>query len=231
MKRVFVMSIFLGVCGLVSQGLALPGNVWSEVKNNVAYVHSDDVYLNCCPDTVFETEYNLDTIDIFEIDLAINPCKCICYFDFTHEFSGLAAGSYLARVFTVYKSEDPVLSGATAFTISQEVGTSSVSNKMSECHNAGIGENPTKGLDVQLTSRSPLTVSYDLDQAGLVRIQVYDASGSLVRTLDEGFEDRGRHRVRWDAKTDAGLEVSRGVYFMRLETQGRVQSLPLVILR
>ena len=59
------------------------------------------------------------------------------------------------------------------------------------------------------------TVDFGLARAERVKIQIFDVSGRLVRTLaDRGFT-AGEHKLTWDGADNAGRQVSRGVYFVR----------------
>ena len=48
-----------------------------------------------------------------------------------------------------------------------------------------------------------------------------DVTGRRVRTLDLGFKERGLHRVRWDGTDEGGRPVAAGVYWLRLEHDGK----------
>jgi PKD repeat protein len=61
------------------------------------------------------------------------------------------------------------------------------------------------------------TVEYSLPSAGDVRLRVFDLRGSLIRTLVSQTQEAGIHGVDWRWRTDAGLPVSSGVYFIKLE--------------
>ena len=65
---------------------------------------------------------------------------------------------------------------------------------------------------------NPLTTIYfELPEAARVRLQVYDISGRLVRTLVNGDSmGAGRQDVMWNGKDDSGQQVSAGVYFYHL---------------
>ncbi len=60
-------------------------------------------------------------------------------------------------------------------------------------------------------------IEVTLDEAGPVRIGVYDVSGRRVRVLDAGVRGPGTHGVSWDGRDAAGVEVTSGVYFYRIE--------------
>lgn len=71
------------------------------------------------------------------------------------------------------------------------------------------------------------SITYDLPEGANVTVLVYDALGREVRILFEGYQDASSHRLSWDGKNDAGVDVSSGMYFYRLNavsTSGRVFS-------
>jgi hypothetical protein len=70
------------------------------------------------------------------------------------------------------------------------------------------------------------TISYRLTTTERVRLVIFDILGRELGTLVEGKQTPGEHIVRWDA---AG--VPAGVYFCRLETEGFVQTMRLVLAR
>jgi hypothetical protein len=71
------------------------------------------------------------------------------------------------------------------------------------------------------------TVIFRLGVPQEVEANVYDVSGRLVRTLQKGKMEAGVHDLRWDGRNEAGL-ARNGVYFVRLQTAGRVYSAKVV---
>lgn len=79
---------------------------------------------------------------------------------------------------------------------------------------------------------NPIThIRYDLPEAGLVDLRVYDLAGREVRTLAKGFEQAGEKSVVWNAKDNHGRSVSAGVYIYRLETKGQFESQKMILLK
>ncbi len=64
------------------------------------------------------------------------------------------------------------------------------------------------------------TISFALPTAGAVRLAVFDVSGRRVTTLLDGAQPAGAHHVVWDGRDAAGVSLSSGVYFYRLEAAG-----------
>ena len=59
-------------------------------------------------------------------------------------------------------------------------------------------------------------ISFTLPNETDVTLNVYDATGRLVKKLVNGHMERGRHVVRWDGTDSHGVKVSSGVYILRL---------------
>jgi hypothetical protein len=57
---------------------------------------------------------------------------------------------------------------------------------------------------------------YRLDRPGKVSLAIYDARGRLVRRLENGPREAGRHEVNWDGADANGRSVASGVYRVRL---------------
>jgi hypothetical protein len=62
------------------------------------------------------------------------------------------------------------------------------------------------------------TIACDLAAPSRVSLQVFDASGRLVRVLAAGQDlTAGHHELTWNGRDDAGRAVAGGVYFYRLD--------------
>ncbi|MEJ2722377.1 MAG: FlgD immunoglobulin-like domain containing protein [bacterium] len=79
---------------------------------------------------------------------------------------------------------------------------------------------------------NPTTViNYDLHIGGRVSLRVYDVKGRLVKTLVTDTKNAGRQTVTWDGTDNAGDRVGSGVYFYRLNAEGRVLTRKMVLLK
>lgn len=68
-----------------------------------------------------------------------------------------------------------------------------------------------------------VTLPFALAEAGPVRLTVYNLMGQQVRVLTDDWVEAGAHRVRWDGRTDMGVEAASGVYWAVLHCpNGRV---------
>lgn len=64
------------------------------------------------------------------------------------------------------------------------------------------------------------TVVFQMHQAGMAEIAVYDLRGSMVRVLQSGQIEAGRHEILWQGTDGDGRAVPSGLYFVRLRANG-----------
>ena len=81
-------------------------------------------------------------------------------------------------------------------------------------------------ISLQKTTRSPI-----LCEAKDFVTGIYDARGRLVRTLVDAIQPHGSHIQSWNGTNDNGIAVASGVYYVRLQSKGRVMTKKAVLLR
>ncbi|MBN2170986.1 MAG: hypothetical protein JW819_06690, partial [Candidatus Krumholzibacteriota bacterium] len=74
-------------------------------------------------------------------------------------------------------------------------------------------------------------IAFSLARGAECRLQVFDISGRLVRTLATGPFAPGDHRIAWNGRDERGHAVSSGVYFCRLQAGGQALSERVVLVR
>jgi hypothetical protein len=82
------------------------------------------------------------------------------------------------------------------------------------------GPNPTSG---------PVRLGYELAGTALARIDIYDGTGRLTKTLLEGQRQAGCYTATWDRKGSDGKAVPAGAYFCRLSAGSESRTLRLVL--
>ncbi len=68
------------------------------------------------------------------------------------------------------------------------------------------------GNNLQISQGAVSGGHYQLSRPGKVRIGIYDASGQLVRILDEGVKDTSKQKLVWDGKNQQGATLPDGAY-------------------
>ena len=79
-------------------------------------------------------------------------------------------------------------------------------------------------------------IPYHLSEGGRVSLSIYDAKGTLVRTLSLGYRSAGFYQNReraayWDGRNTLGERVASGVYFYQLVTPSFQQTRRMLILK
>jgi 1,4-alpha-glucan branching enzyme len=60
-------------------------------------------------------------------------------------------------------------------------------------------------------------IQFDLPKQGQVKIQIFNVLGKIVAEVTNSLYSAGTHHVVWNGRTDAGMQASSGVYFVRLQ--------------
>ncbi len=103
----------------------------------------------------------------------------------------------------------------------------------------GIEENNSQMLPQAFRMFSPypnpavgrVTIKYSLPDETRINISVYDISGRLVKTLFNGVGKPGYYSITWDGRSNLGLRVAQGVYFIHISTPGYEATRRVVIVR
>jgi hypothetical protein len=75
------------------------------------------------------------------------------------------------------------------------------------------------------------TIKFDMPMTSNVAINVYDATGKLVKTLVNEEKEAGYHQVVWEGKDNNGSEVPSGVYFYRIESEDFSKTHKMLLLK
>ncbi len=99
----------------------------------------------------------------------------------------------------------------------------------------GVGDDAPRTLAFELASPNPsrngATLRLALPAASHVRLAIFDAAGREVRVLADGPMSAGTKSFAWDGADAAGRATASGLFFARLETDGRMLTRRLVRVR
>lgn len=94
---------------------------------------------------------------------------------------------------------------------------------------------PVPGFHLGAAIPNPISTGASLGftttVGGHVSLQVFDLSGRIVRTLQQGDLPAGTHSVLWDGADSRGTMVPGGVYFYRLSSPEGTVSRSCVVIR
>jgi hypothetical protein len=76
------------------------------------------------------------------------------------------------------------------------------------------------------------TIGYQLPEDNTyVHLVIYSITGQVLKTLVNESQNAGEYKVVWNGTSDAGLQVSSGVYFCRITADKFVQMKKLLLLK
>ncbi len=76
------------------------------------------------------------------------------------------------------------------------------------------------------------TLRYDVPApGGRVSIRIYNVKGQLVKTLADGEKPPGFYQVGWHGRSDRGMPVASGVYFVRMDAPRYTQTRKIILLK
>ena len=64
-------------------------------------------------------------------------------------------------------------------------------------------------------------IENNTNQPDSVNVSFYNLEGKLVRTLVNDFQENGEYKLEWNGKDENDEPVESGVYFYKLEINGR----------
>jgi hypothetical protein len=74
-------------------------------------------------------------------------------------------------------------------------------------------------------------IFYTLSAENQVQVQIYNATGQLVKSFEIGVQSTGTHNIEWDGTYENGAAVPGGVYLYRIEAGGEAVTGRLVLVK
>jgi len=74
-----------------------------------------------------------------------------------------------------------------------------------------------------------ITISFNLNDASEVELQVLDAFGRLVKSIETNNLSSGEYQYQWNACKQSGAKASEGIYFMKLSINGQPKVIPIIL--
>ena len=75
------------------------------------------------------------------------------------------------------------------------------------------------------------TIPFNITQAGNVTLNVYDMSGSLVKTLASDYKESGSYKVIWNGLNNDGQQVASGQYILKMSAPNYSNTLQMTFIK
>mgnify|MGYP001160145129 FL=1 len=74
-------------------------------------------------------------------------------------------------------------------------------------------------------------ISFEIPTDSKVRINIFDISGKVVRTLVDNYKTKGNQTTTWDARDNLGHEVPSGIYYYTIEAGANNQARTMTLIK
>ena len=71
-----------------------------------------------------------------------------------------------------------------------------------------------------------LNIDFEINQAGLVKVEISDITGAIVNIVYDGYMTMGKHQKSWNSEN-----LPSGVYFVSLQAGGNSLTSKVVLLK
>ncbi|MFC1595624.1 FlgD immunoglobulin-like domain containing protein, partial [Gemmatimonadota bacterium] len=75
------------------------------------------------------------------------------------------------------------------------------------------------------------TIRFGLREATLVRLEIRNVRGQLVKVLANDSFDAGQHALSWDGTDDSGHQVASGIYLTYFQAGSEVRTRKMTLIR
>ena len=75
------------------------------------------------------------------------------------------------------------------------------------------------------------SIDYQLSEAGMVSLIIYDLKGAVVRNLINDHQEENYHNIVWNGKNDNGQAVASGRYILKMSTYGFSDTITMTLLK
>ncbi len=74
-------------------------------------------------------------------------------------------------------------------------------------------------------------IEYYLPASDRIVLKIYDITGREVKTIVNGYQNVGRHKITWSGKNETGTIVSSGIYILKFLTKDKELSRKVLFLK
>ena len=123
------------------------------------------------------------------------------------------------------------LESVTFTAIGQESPLASLFDLFGGGKRVALPDSPQLAQNAPNPFNSQTVFAYFLPAPGPAHVEVFALNGQRVAVLQQGPQQAGYHRLRWNGRDDAGRPVASGIYLYRLVTTEGVLTRKLTLLR
>jgi flagellar hook assembly protein FlgD len=74
-------------------------------------------------------------------------------------------------------------------------------------------------------------IRYEIPADAHISLRIMDVTGRIVRNLYAGKQKSGIHEILWDGRSNAGIELASGVYYLTLNLNNQFYTARMTVIR
>jgi hypothetical protein len=78
--------------------------------------------------------------------------------------------------------------------------------------------------------RTNLTIQFQLLEDGHPELLIQDINGKIIRIMDLGERNKGKHEVMWDGRSSDGMILSTGTYVCIIRNNNQKQAVKVLFI-
>ena len=75
------------------------------------------------------------------------------------------------------------------------------------------------------------TIEYQIPKAGNVKVNIYNITGQLIRTIENSFKNAGAYKVNWDSRNNFNQSVASGIYLFQVKYENSFLTKKLILVK
>ncbi len=75
------------------------------------------------------------------------------------------------------------------------------------------------------------TITYRIETANNLIVNIYDITGQLINTLQNGYQSQGWHSIIWNGTDNNNNQVPAGIYLEKITSNNTTKTTKLMLLK
>jgi flagellar hook assembly protein FlgD len=75
------------------------------------------------------------------------------------------------------------------------------------------------------------SISFAVNRATWMYIDIFNCQGKLVKQMGYSFSKPGVKQLAWDGRNESGIKVNNGFYVIKIESENKFKSIPVLLVQ
>jgi len=75
------------------------------------------------------------------------------------------------------------------------------------------------------------SIEYQIPKPGKVKVTIYNITGEVVKTIQNGYQNNGNYKLTWNSTNDFGNKVASGIYLLQVNHNDKILTKKIMLLK